>query len=160
MLLPARANREVQLIGEIVIAFANLEFFVEAAIWNLLGPGEELQRMGEAITAEMSFDRKVNAFESMYRLKYPETEQPSLNTLRKALFNVQAERNAIVHSAWSYSEARGTVTRMKASAKGKNGLRRRLHYMTPARLDAVRCKIVAAAEGFVNFAAEKVQGGL
>ncbi len=63
---------EIHLIGEIAVGFGNLELYLELGIWQLLaGDDEQTRKLGEAITAEMSFDRKVHAFASLCRLRVP-----------------------------------------------------------------------------------------
>ena len=57
---------EVHLVGEIAMAFANLELFLEGTIWQLLaGDNEQIRHLCECLTAEMSFHRKVDAFSSL-----------------------------------------------------------------------------------------------
>ncbi len=150
---------EIHLIGEIAVGFGNLEFYLESGIWQLLaGDDEQTRKLGEAITAEMSFDRKVHAFASLYRLKVPAgSDDTELKALVKSLFEAQENRNAILHSAWTYSEKWHAFTRMKASAKATRGLRRRMHRMSPERLEAIRYRIAEAGELFGKFVMQRVQ---
>jgi len=149
----------VHMLGEIVMGFANLELFVEAAIWHLLkGRRKSIDQMSQAVTVEMSFDRKVHAFASMYRLKYPaEADDPELKQLIKDLFTVQDERNALLHSAWSYSEKRPVLHRMKASARANRGLVRKFYVVPPERLEHVRVRIASVGERFGRFMMNRVQ---
>src|SRR5947209_6506253 len=65
-------NAVPHLIGDIAITFGTLEFYLEAAIWQMVAQGDqERQQLGEAITAEMAFDRKVHAFHSIFALRFP-----------------------------------------------------------------------------------------
>lgn len=150
---------EVHLVGEVVIGFGSLEFFLEAGIWQLLaGNDSQARRLAEAITAEMSFDRKVHAFSSLYKLRVPcESDDPQFNSLIKSLFSIQDKRNGIVHAAWTYSEVLQTFTRMKASAKAKQGLRRRIHRMTPRQLEEVRVGIAKVGDKLARFIMERIQ---
>jgi hypothetical protein len=150
---------EVHIVGEIVIGFGNLELYLDLGIWQLLsGSDNRTQTLAEAITAEMSFDRKVHAFSSLYKLRGADGDAAELQALVKSLFDVQGERNAIVHSAWSYSESLEGFTRMKASAKARRGLQRRLHRMAPGRLEDVRVRIARVGERLARFVLEKIQG--
>lgn len=154
---PCRAP-EMHALGDIVAAFGNLEFFVEVAIWHLLG-AEDRKRslMAQAVTAEMSFDRKVHALASMFREKYGKVHEKELAAVVKSLFAAQDERNALLHSAWNYSDNFRALVRMKASAKARGGLQRRLHRMTIDRLEAIRRRIAAAGEAISKFTMSHIQ---
>lgn len=151
---------EVHLLGEIVVAFGNLELFLEVSLWQLLASEDDRERllMAQALTAEMSFDRKVHAFVSMFRQRcIPETDS-ELDALRKELFAAQEERNQLLHSAWNYSEALGaSFMRMKASAKAKHGLRRRFHRMSAERIEATLHRIADVAQALARFTVDHIQ---
>ena len=143
-------------LGEVVVEFGILEFFLEAAIWQFLAPqGKARFLMAQAITAEMSFDRKVHAFASMSRLRDP--AGAACGALVKDLFAVQGARNALLHSVWNSSGTFRTVTRMKASAKATRGLVRRLYSMRIDDVEAARDRIVAVANHLARVMA-KIQG--
>ena len=147
------------MIGEIAIAFGVLELYLEIAIWQMVAENNETKRkLGEAITSEMSFDRKVHAFSSMFALQFPaEANDPQLKELVAELFAAQDKRNQILHSAWSLSDASGRYTRMKASAKAKKGLRRTLSTVEPDELLAVYNQIGDLGQQFSRFAKERIQ---
>lgn len=151
---------ELHLIGDIVVRFGNLDMFVATAIWKLLGDRRDLFILGQAITAEMSFDRKVHAFASMYRIRFPEqAKEPELQALTGVLFAAQDGRNAIVHSAWTESpEEEGAFSlRLKASSKAKRGLRTQFQRVTTARLEEVRDLIEQASLRFGLFMMNCIQ---
>jgi hypothetical protein len=149
----------VHMLGEIVMGFANLELFVEAAIWHLLkGRRKNIDQMSQAVTVEMSFDRKVHAFATLYTLRYPaEANDPALKQLIKDLFIAQEQRNGLMHSAWSYSERRPALHRMKGSARAGRGLVRMFYVVTPERLEDVRVHIASVGARFGQFTMERVQ---
>jgi hypothetical protein len=152
----------VHLIGEIAVTFGILELFLELAIWQMIaGKDEALQKLGEAITAEMSFDRRVHAFYSMFALKFPEeAKDPELKEIIAELFAVQDKRNQVLHSAWSYSEKFGAFTRMKASAKAKHGLTRKMSTVEPEELVATHTQISELANRFGHFSKTRIQDRL
>lgn len=155
-------NPVVHLIGEIAVAFGILELFLELSIWQLIaGKDEALQKLGEAITAEMSFDRKVHALYSMFALKFPEeAADPDLRVIVSELFVIQDKRNRILHSAWSYSQEFGVFTRMKASAKAKRGLTRKMSTVEPEELIAIHREISELANRFGHFTKTRIQDRL
>ena len=149
---------EVHLLGDIVTAFGNLEIFLEGTIWQLLGQEDQSKfLMAQALTAEMSFDRKVHALASMFRVKYPKQHEAELESLVASLSKAQEERNALMHSAWNYSADSGQFERMKATAKAKRGLVRRVHTTSAATLETVRGNIDKVANDLVNFTIAHIQ---
>lgn len=68
-------------------------------MWQLVSGDRNQQPLVEAITAEMSFDRKVVAFASLFRLRFPdESNDPELRAALDDLFAAYAGRSAILHS--------------------------------------------------------------
>jgi hypothetical protein len=150
------------LIGEIAIAFGILELYLELAIWQMIAETDEAKRkLGEAITAEMSFDRKVHAFYSMFALRFPtEAADPELKALVADLFAAQDNRNQILHSAWSFSEKFDAFTRMKASAKASKGLTRKISTVEPSELLTKHKQIGELGQRFALFAKSRIQDRL
>lgn len=151
-------NGELQRVGEVAMWFGNLELWVENAIWELVAAADgDLKQLLQAITVEMSFDRKVHAFASLYKLRFPEEdEDDDLKEVVSDLFSASAERNAVLHSAWSTSEPEG-LQRLKGSAKSKHGLRWQVHPASEDELAAVSAQIAETAQRFGRFCAERIQ---
>jgi hypothetical protein len=141
------------------MTFANIEFNLEVAIWQLVAAGNEHQRqLMEAVTTEMPFDRKVQAFASLFKLRFPdESEDREFQAVVKELFIAHDERSAILHSGSSYSSEVAVITRMKGSAKAKQGLRRQIHAVPPERLASIRDHIDAVARRFAHFSMTRIQ---
>ncbi len=147
--------------------FGNLELWLEGALIQLLAAAgsdatdeKKLEQMAQAIAVEMSFDRKIHAFYSMYKVKFPdEADDDALKTLIDELFAVQAERNSILHSAWSYDENGELTGRLKSSAKAGRlrGLRRRLLSAEAEEISAVAQHIADVGQRFGFFCKERIQ---
>jgi hypothetical protein len=150
---------EIHILGQIVVTFGNLELYLAVSIWQLIaGSHDDSRILGEAITAEMSFDRKMHAFGSLFKLRFPnESEDRGLKRVLGLLDGAQQERNAVLHSAWSYSEEWETWTRVKSSAKAKHGLNHRLYVMSVERLREIHGKISLAGQEFAEFSFERIQ---
>ena len=148
---------ELQRLGEVAMSFGNLEFYVDAAIWELVAASDDdLKRLLQAVTVEMSFDRKVHAFASLFKLRFPEeAKDEELRSIVAELFAAQRQRNAALHSGWSHSE-RG-LQRVKGSAKAKHGLRWQVHTASEDELAAVSTQIAETAQKFSRFALERIQ---
>ncbi len=156
---PNVSASEPRLIGEMTITFANLEFNLEVAIWQLVAAGNENQRqLMEAVTTEMSFDRKVQAFASLFKLRFPdESEDRELQAVVKELFIAHDERNAILHAGPSYSSDIAVISRMKTPAKTKQGFRRQIHHMSAERIASIRDHVGAVGRRFAHFSMTRVQ---
>jgi len=154
----------VHALGETAMFFGNLELWLEAAIWGLLAERDkQRQLMAQAITAEMSFDRKVHAFFSLYKLKYPsEADDTELKSLVAALFAVQDDRNAMLHSAWPFDLNGELLGRVKSSAKakGKGGLRHVISSAEPDRITAVAKRIATVGQDLGRFCIQRIQARL
>ena len=155
---PDASASEHRMIGEVTITFANLEFNLEVAIWQLVAAGNESQRpLMEAVTTEMSFDRKVQAFASLFKLRFPEeSEDRELQTVVKELFIAHDERSAILHSGSSYSGDVAVITRTKGP-KTTQALQRQIHKTSPERLTSIRDHIGAVGRRFAHFSITRVQ---
>jgi hypothetical protein len=151
-------NGELQRLGEVAMWFGNLEFYVDGAIWELVaGSDDDLKQLLQAVTVEMSFDRKLHAFASLFKLRFPEdADDEELKTIVAELFEAHGKRNAMLHSAWSHSESEG-LQRLKGSAKAKHGLRWQVHPESEDELAAVSAQIAEAGQRFSRFCLERIQ---
>lgn len=149
----------VHAVGELAVAFGNLELYVSAAIWQLLGVGDKtLELLGQAITAEMSFDRKVHAVASMYKIRFPSAAQDAaLKRLVTRLFQAQDRRNQILHSNWPHPEDEQERWRVKSSAKAKTGLKTKVSVITADDILEVVSDIHEIGQEFAKFALENIQ---
>jgi len=147
---------EVHFLGEIVIAFGNLELALEASIWQLLRADSERYRMAQALTAVMSFKQKTQAFASMFREKRIASAESELQDLTGKLFAAEQERNQIIHSAWHGWKGQG-LTRMKATTNNKKGLRRTIYRMPPKRIESTLTCISAAFQSLGHFSIKYIR---
>jgi hypothetical protein len=142
-------------VGRITVAFGNLEAQLELGLWQLFTAERddpELLEMVQVVTAEMSFDRRVHALASAFRIRERSQDQlRELDALTGALFAAQEDRNGIIHSSWGRVSALRGVWRSKASAKAKGGLRHRAERATEDRLGAIVRKIEAAGRLLNDF---------
>jgi len=108
-------------LGDLVVAWGNLEQWVTGGIVQLISGGDAtLEQIAFAVCAEMSFDRKVHALYSIYKVRFPtEAENPELRAIVNGLFAMQERRNQMLHSAWILSEDGRIAARLKSSAKAK-----------------------------------------
>lgn len=148
---------ELQKLGEVAVEFGNLEFHLDSAIWELVAASnDDLKRLLQAVTVEMSFDRKVHAFASLFKLRFPEeAKDEKLETIVAELFDAQRKRNAVLHSAWSHTAA--GPRRLKGSARVKPALRWQLQTASAQELAAVSAQIAETSQNLNRFSLESIQ---
>jgi hypothetical protein len=147
---------EIHLLGEVVVWFGNLEWFLEISIWKLLTPEDDEQRvlMAQAMTAEMPFRLKVKAFDRAFRQKGVASAESELNALVSKLNSAETERNQLMHSAWSWDGRDFMRVKLPKSAKG---LGRNFQRMPAKLIKEKRDCIVAASESLVLFISKYIQ---
>ena len=107
-------------LGQLTVNFNILEQILAFFVWNLIG---HQQIVGQIVTAGMPFRRIVDLFCSLFRYRFTgPTELTALADLRKRIEDVEANRNAFVHSVWAGAGELGTGTRLKMTARAKRGL--------------------------------------
>jgi hypothetical protein len=161
--VPVRCSRPiVHAVGEIAVAFGNLELYVSGAIWQLLGISDKtVEQLAQAITAEMSFDRKVHAFASMYKIRFPaDATNPDLKKLVARLFEVQDLRNQVLHSNWPEPDDETERLRVKSSAKTKSGLKTSVSAVTADDMFGIVKAIHEVGQDFGKFALQRIQNQL
>src|SRR5262249_22459276 len=105
-----------------------------------------------ALTAEMSFFKKVGAFARMFREKGISSAEPELKTLEKRLESVNQQRNELIHAAWSVQGMRMKFKRIK----GK-GPRYEIVPMPAKRIEEIRDQIGEAGALLWHFAMKYIQ---
>jgi hypothetical protein len=113
-------DRHLRQIGDITVSFALVENVMQGLAWSLIGRD---QQVGQIVTAELSFQRLRALTLSLYRVK--RGDDPGFDTLKELMgraATVEQDRNRIVHSVWGAGKGE-TITRIKATAKEKQGLR-------------------------------------
>jgi hypothetical protein len=116
-------------LGDITVSFAMLEKQIQFLAWVLLGDAEK-QRVGNIITAELSFQALCDLVRNLYREQFGEGDGfEELLELMKRARRLEEGRNRLTHSFWtpSFSGADGAkvedvARRVKTTAKGKRGL--------------------------------------
>ena len=108
-------------IGDITVSFALLESTIRLLTGSLVA---EHQRIGQIITAELAFKNLRAMTVSLYKERHGEDEDFStLRHLMQRAAKLEEIRNQITHSLWGAGSAADTITRIKTTAKEKQGIR-------------------------------------
>ena len=119
----------LQAIGAVAVNFAQLEESLSHAIWFLIADRNEgVQLYHRAITAELSFRQRVWMYANTFKERY----NPSdvwLQGIVKRCFELEASRNAFLHSVWRawIPKKPGSAIRLKASARHRVVTKRHDH---------------------------------
>ena len=137
-------------IGRISVAFAELESWVSSFVWALIGPE---QHVGQMVTAEMSFSRKLDLLSSLF--KFRSKNQQELDDLKSLIIRIselEQKRNTVLHSLWlRQSDNPLEVTRFKITAKRKNGLSHSKDLIEPKQLEVIVEDLQKALSEFSTF---------
>ena len=99
-------------------------------------PGKKL---GQIVTAELSFRQKINLLSSICRDKLNNpTELAELDLVLTRVAQAEQKRNTVVHSFWTGHAENATVARIKATAKRRSkGLKLEIKSMSVKDLEDV-----------------------
>ena len=97
------------------------------------------KRLGQIVTAELSFRQKIDLLSSIYRDKLNNsTELAELDRVLAQAAQAEQKRNIVVHSVWTAYAVKETVARIKATAKRRSkGLKLEIKNMSVEDLEDV-----------------------
>lgn len=120
-------------------------------------------KLGQIITAELSFRRKVELLCAIYKYRTENGDiigQPgSFAELIGNVSKANDERNTISHSLWAIGDKEDINTRLKMTAKGKKGLQFQTENMSIQELNEIGDFIAEVAYDFQEFAVRIYQPG-
>lgn len=139
----------LRVIGSIAVNFALLESTVSFFVWELIGTE---QKVGQIVTAEISFRTLLDIFGSIYRHKVTDTNGlAEIDTLLARCGQAEEKRNAVMHSVWAVGHSPSTVMRFKTTAKRKRGFDFKSQEMSVNDLDAIAEELAEAAGDIRGF---------
>jgi hypothetical protein len=131
-------------IGDVTVSFALLEDSLQTLACSQL---QDSQRIGQIITAELSFQSLRALLMSLYRERHGEdADFQALQDLMKRAVQLEGKRNQITHSIWAAGKGSDTVTRIKTTAKQKHGIRFDFQQVSADGLHDVALEIRTLAE--------------
>jgi len=144
-------------IGDITVSFALLESIIQILVGSFLA---EHQRIGQIITAELSFKNLRALTKSLYKERHGEdTDFGILRELMKRAANLEGKRNLITHSVWAAGDTADTVTRIKMTAKETGGLSFQVKKFGENDLKAVAHDLKELSAEILEFMQRLIQNG-
>ncbi len=136
-------------IGDITVSFALLESIIQSLVGSLI---REHQRIGQIITAELSFRNLRALLISLYLERHGEDDDfKTLRELVKRAAELEEKRNRITHSIWGAGKDANSITRIKTTSKEKHGIRFHFEDVTADNLRVVADELKVLTEDIQRF---------
>ena len=120
-------------LGECIVQFQRIEAAVATCISAMVGRS---RKVGEIITAEMSFRARVATFGALFAYSLKSTTLPEdITELISRLHWAEEQRNMLVHSLWDASESKPDSIRREKKSIRKSKLAVAEEHFTPDDLD-------------------------
>jgi hypothetical protein len=144
-------------IGDITVSFALVESSIQGLIGSLI---REHQRIGQIITAELAFKNLRALAISLYKERHDEdADFSTLRYLMKRAADAEETRNQITHSLWAAGDTADTITRIKTTAKEKNGIHFHFEKVSETDLAAVALELKSLAADIQSFWIHLIEEG-
>ena len=131
------------------VSFALLESIIQALVGSLI---KEHQRVGQIITAELSFRNIRALLISLYLERHGEDDDyEELRELMKRAAQLEEKRNQITHSIWGAGSDADTISRIKTTAKEKHGIKFHFESVNAEDLEKVAIEIKQLAADIQTF---------
>ena len=149
MLKHSVPNEHLTQIGDITVSFALLELKIKLLTWSLISRN---QKIGQIITAEMSFKNVRALLISIYLENYGQGEKfQELKRLMTLASSIEERRNQITHSVWAAGKDINHITRIKTTAKESKGLQYKFEEVSIDYLKEFSTEIKQVAESIQDF---------
>ena len=142
-------ENHLKAIGDITVSFAMLESQIQYLIGSLI---YEHQRIGQIITAELSFKNLRAILISLYLERHGEDDDfIKLRDFMKRAGQTEDKRNQIIHSVWAVGKDKDHITRIKTTAKEKHGIRFKFEEVSAENLQEFAKDIIILSEELLSF---------
>lgn len=120
-------------LGECIVQFQRIEDALSVCISAMVGRS---RKVGEIITAEMSFRARVSTFGALFAHSLKSSTLPEdITELISRLHWAEQQRNTLVHSLWDASETKPDSILRKKKAIRKSNLAISEEHFTPDDLE-------------------------
>jgi len=144
-------------VGEVALSFSDLEQNASTKIAALLRADPVASA---TVTAQLSFKAKVDLLASLLKLRFTQTPfnvganepEAALRELVALLTQCEELRNRVMHSTWRPSpQEKGTVRRVKETARAKHGFRQEFEDLTPGNVLDISDYIIYGSNALDEF---------
>lgn len=153
------SNKYLTAIGRVTANFSYLEDEVSFFLCALIS---QEQRLGQIITAELSFRARVALLSSIFRHKVSDNSKvEELEQLLVRALHAEQKRNIIIHSTWASGDTPKQRTRIKVTAKLGKGIRHQFEQIAAEDINSVADElneVTAAILVFVNSLPDELKG--
>lgn len=145
-------------IGDITVSFAMLESQLQSLIGSLLN---ERQRIGQIITAELSFKALKALLVSLYIERHgnDDSDFGQLKRLILRCGKIEEKRNQITHSVWGAGSDVNHITRIKTTAKENHGIKFQFEDVSSQSLANIAIEIKILAHDLFAFYMHLLESG-
>jgi hypothetical protein len=120
-------------LGECIVQFQRIEDAISVCISAMVGPS---RKVGEIVTAEMSFRARVATFGALFAHSLKSDSLPEdITELISRLHWAEQQRNTLVHSLWDASESKPDSIRREKKSIRKSKLAVAEEHFTPDDLE-------------------------
>ena len=158
MLHHAVPEQHLKSIGDITVSFAMLESQIQTLVWSMLN---ERQRIGQIVTAELSFKNLRALMVSLYIERHgkDDDDYEQLKELMNKAGQIEEKRNQITHSIWGAGKNVDSIIRIKTTAKEKHGIRFQFQDVLSGDLAEFAREIKVLAHDILKFLFHLVKNG-
>lgn len=139
-------------LGRVTANFSLLEEELKIMATALINPKD--QQLGEIITAEIPFRGVVGLVSALFAHRCDDvTQRRVLDDILTRAMQVEARRNAMIHSEWLSAPGPEERIRIKTTAKKKTGLQHHTETMKAADISAIADQASELASEVLGFLA-------
>lgn len=151
-------DKHLKSIGDITVSFAMLESQLQILVGSLLN---ERQRIGQIVTAELSFKNIKALLMSLYIERHSKEDEDfqKLKELVNKAGQIEEKRNQIIHSVWGTGKDADSITRIKTTAKEKHGIQFRFENVSSSNLEEFAIEIKSLAHEISYFWIHLMENG-
>lgn len=144
-------------IGRVTVRWAELEDALGLLVVSLLN---DFQRYTRVVATGLSYGALVNLVSALYLERHGEDDDyETLQQLLARANAVEQRRNQIVHSTWRSAGTPHVVTRIKTTARRKQGYKTNVENLSTMDFRAVSDEIMAVKNDLVSLAQSLIECG-
>jgi hypothetical protein len=151
------SDEHIRAIGGITVNFEVLKLALAAACWSQIGADE---RIGQAVTAQLSFRRLCELCEALMDLRVPDDAlRAEAHGILARAIHLKGERDRVIHAVLALGDA-GDPTGFKVAVARGKGVRFAQEPENLTRLKALASNLKSCSEEVLALLARLAERGL